>query len=237
MARSLSQQVCHAVESWDVQVAFFPPFVFLSDVISVVGNDNHRVRVGAQNIALQDKGAFTGEISGIMVAGIGCSMVIVGHSERRALFNETSDMVACKVQKALESGLEPVLCVGETLQERKPGEMEKVLRSQLAPVLARLSEDELSRIIIAYEPVWAIGTGVTATPDQAQGAHAFLRGLVAESAPGAAESIKILYGGSVKADNAQALFSMADIDGALVGGASLIGEEFIEICRAAKVQG
>ncbi len=233
LARSLAQQVSAGVVDLDVDVALFPPFVYLAEVIGAVSRPGSSMLIGGQNLAVYREGAYTGEVSGGMLADVGCAMVLVGHSERRTLFGESSMLVAEKVEKALDCGLTPVLCVGETLEQRENGVMESVLREQLDPVLSRLGVAQLREVVVAYEPVWAIGTGVTASPEQAQNAHAFVRQVVAEASQEVATTMKILYGGSVKAENAGTLFSMPDIDGGLVGGASLEADGFIEICRAA----
>jgi triosephosphate isomerase len=202
------------------EVAVCPPFVYLP---WVRGQLPAAVALGAQNVSAEPEGAFTGEIAAGMLQDVGCRYVIVGHSERRSLFGETDELVARKAESALAHGLIPIVCVGETLAQREQGTALAVIGAQLDAV-----RDNAERMVIAYEPVWAIGTGRTATPEQAQEVHAFIRERlnVAE--------MKILYGGSVKADNAAELFKQADIDGALVGGAALNAEEFAAICRAAE---
>lgn len=186
------------------------------------------VKVGAQNVALEDEGAFTGEISASMLADIGCDYVVVGHSERRALFGEGSGLVAKKAAKVIAKGMTPIVCVGESLQDREAGNTLAVVKKQLDAVLA-VNSNSLDAVVLAYEPVWAIGTGLTATPEQAQEVHEYLRECVATVDKVVAESIKILYGGSVKPSNSASLFGQKDIDGALVGGASLVAEDFIAI--------
>lgn len=188
---------------------------------------------GAQNLSQYEKGAYTGEVAGSMVRDLGCSVVIVGHSERRALYGEDDDIVAAKFVAAQQAGLIPILCVGETLAEREQGITGQVVERQIQAVVARAGIEAFARCVIAYEPVWAIGTGKTATPQQAQEVHAFIRGLLAQQRPELAARIMILYGGSVKAANAPDLFAMADIDGGLIGGASLDANEFVAICKAA----
>jgi triosephosphate isomerase len=191
------------------------------------------VSVGAQNLSHEASGAFTGEVSGAMLLDCGVSHALVGHSERRALCGEDDAVVAAKYRAAQAAGLVPVLCIGETLAEREAGQTETVVARQLQAVIDACGVASLSRAVLAYEPVWAIGTGRTASPDQAQEVHAFLRGKIASLDARIADSLRILYGGSVKADNASTLFSQPDVDGGLVGGASLKAEEFLNICRAA----
>lgn len=223
-----------------VEVAVCPPFPYISQASTWLGDTG--AGWGAQDIARTGNGAFTGEVSGAMLADLRCSWVLVGHSERRQLFGETDADVAVKVKLALDSGIRPVICVGETLEERQSNVTERVLGRQVAavaPVLAGIAPD---RYILAYEPVWAIGTGLTATPAQAQAAHAFLRDSLARGlalAPGGidgegfAGKVRILYGGSVKPGNALELFEQADVDGGLIGGAALVAEDFVAICKAA----
>jgi triosephosphate isomerase len=180
-----------------------------------------------------DPGAYTGGVSAAMLADFGCRYVIVGHSERRSIFGEADEVVASKFAAALKGLLTPILCVGETLSERESGVTEAVVARQLEAVIRHCGLAALGKSVIAYEPVWAIGTGKTATPQQAQAVHAFIRGRISATAPGLAEGLQLLYGGSVKAANAAELFAMPDIDGGLIGGASLAAEEFAAICRAA----
>jgi triosephosphate isomerase len=181
----------------------------------------------------QAPGAFTGEIAGAMLKDFGCSMVIVGHSERRALYAESDDLVARKFRAAQQSGLIPILCVGELLSEREANQTEAVVARQLDAVVAQAGVAALATAVIAYEPVWAIGTGRTASPEQAQAVHRFIRARIAASDARIADGLRILYGGSVKASNAKELFAQPDIDGGLIGGASLNADEFVAICRAA----
>lgn len=187
---------------------------------------------GAQDVCQYEHGAYTGGVSAGMVADFGCRYVIVGHSERRALFGDTDEQVAQKFAAVLKAGLTPIFCVGETLTERESGVMEKVIARQVDAVIAKSGVAALEQSVVAYEPVWAIGTGKTATPDEAQAVHAFIRGRVAEQDIRVADGLVILYGGSVKASNAAQLFAMPDIDGGLIGGASLVAEEFAAICKA-----
>jgi triosephosphate isomerase len=189
---------------------------------------------GAQNVSPNEEGAFTGEVAPDMLTDFGCKYVLVGHSERRGLFHESNEIVSAKFDAAQKAGLTPIFCVGETLAERESGVTEQVVTMQLDAVLNRAGVQALSHAVIAYEPVWAIGTGKTASPEQAQAVHAFIRQRVAGHDVKVAEKLCILYGGSVKAPNADALFGMADIDGGLIGGASLVAEDFVAICRAAQ---
>jgi len=188
---------------------------------------------GAQDVCEYSHGAYTGGVSAGMVADFGCRFVLVGHSERRALFGDTDEKVALKFAAVLKAGLTPILCVGETLSERDAGVTEQVVARQMDAVIAHTGLPSLGQAVMAYEPVWAIGTGKTASPDEAQAVHAFIRGRVAEQDMRVADSLLLLYGGSVKAANAAQLFAMRDIDGGLIGGASLVAEEFAAICKAA----
>ena len=214
-----------------VDIAVCPPAVYLGQVLELVSGTS--IDVGAQNLSEQKSGAFTGEISGDMLRDLGVTYTLVGHSERRSLYGETNELVAAKTLKALEVGLVPVLCVGETLEERKSGQMDAVLAGQINAVIDLCGADTFGQIIVAYEPVWAIGTGETATPQQAQDAHAFIRALIAAQSPAIAERVTILYGGSMNEKNAAELLAMADVDGGLVGGASLKADSFATICKAA----
>lgn len=189
---------------------------------------------GAQNMSHHEEGAFTGEVAPGMLLEFGCQYVILGHSERRGIYHEGDETVALKFEAAIKAGLKPILCVGETLDEREAGVTEEVVERHLEVVLKRSGVKALEKAVIAYEPVWAIGTGKTASPDQAQAVHAFIRQRVAKLDVQVAQGLCILYGGSVKAANASELFSMADIDGGLIGGASLVAEDFAAICRAGK---
>jgi len=213
------------------ECAVCPPHPYLAQVRQAL--QGSRVALGAQDVCAFGNGAYTGAVSAAMLGDLGCSLVIVGHSERRALFGDTDAGVADKFVAAQQAGLMPVLCVGETLAEREAGTTEAVVARQLDAVLDKAGAAALGRAVIAYEPVWAIGTGKTATPEQAQAVHAFIRGRVAARDGAAAAAVRILYGGSVKAGNAGELFTMPDIDGGLIGGASLVAEEFVAICRSA----
>jgi len=215
-----------------VEVAVCPPFPFLGLTSELLAGTS--ICYGAQNLHFEPEGAFTGEVSGAMLRDFGCSYVIVGHSERRQYFGDTDDSVAQKACAALREGLVPIVCVGESEAEREAGSTLEVVGRQLSTVSSALGGADTGRIVVAYEPVWAIGTGKTATPDQAQEVHAFIRRSLREVSPDAAESVRVLYGGSVKAGNARDLFAEPDIDGALVGGASLKAEEFAAICSAAE---
>lgn len=188
---------------------------------------------GGQDVSVHASGAYTGETAGAMLSDFGCHFVIIGHSERRAYHGESDETVAQKFSAARAVGITPILCVGETLEEREQGITEEVVARQLDAVIAHCGIDMVGEGVIAYEPVWAIGTGKTATPEQAQEVHAFIRGRLGSESAAIAESTRILYGGSVKAANAAELFSMPDIDGGLIGGASLSADEFLAICRAA----
>ena len=215
----------------EVDVALFVPSVYLSAITEVVTSSP--ISTGAQNMYYEDSGAFTGEISATMIRDCGCKYVLLGHSERRHVFGETDEMVNKKVLKALDSGLEVVLAVGELLEERDAGDTLKVNERQIRQGLAGVTEDQMGVITIAYEPVWAIGTGRTATPDQAQEVHAFIRSVLSSMYnDNIAAATRIQYGGSVKPGNAAELFSQEDIDGGLIGGASLSVEDFTAIVRA-----
>jgi triosephosphate isomerase len=231
MTRDLIRGVIGALgDSPASDVAVCPPYVYLAAAADLVAGS--RVKLGAQNLAVEESGAYTGEVAGGMLKDIGCHFVIVGHSERRSLYGETSELVAAKFVAAQRDGLVPILCVGETLEEREQGITETVVGAQLRAVLDAAGVSAFSDAVIAYEPVWAIGTGRTATPEQAQEVHAFVRGIIAGEDATIANSVRLLYGGSVKPSNAGDLFSMPDVDGGLVGGASLDAEGFAEICRA-----
>ena len=214
-----------------VDVGVCPSLVALAGVVDSVRGSG--VRVYAQNMHHASQGAFTGEVSAPMLVEAGVHGVILGHSERRELFCESDRELALKVPAALDAGLEPILCVGETEEEREQGETERKLRHQVQEDLAQVDIEQLDRVVIAYEPIWAIGTGHVATPDQAQDAVAFVRALVGDRAGDVANRVRILYGGSVKPDNASELMSLPDVDGALVGGASLDVESFAAIVAAA----
>jgi triosephosphate isomerase len=215
----------------DVEIVLCPPFTALKAVGETIADSN--IKLGAQNMHWEKDGAFTGEISGSMLRDLFCHYVILGHSERRAYFGETDEMVNRKVQAALAQNLTPIVCVGETLKERDAGKAQEVVQRQVEHSLRGLNAG-IEKIVLAYEPVWAIGTGRTATPDQAQEMHAFIRGILGRTVSGdTAAGVRILYGGSVKPANARDLFRQPDIDGGLIGGASLEAHSFVEIARAA----
>jgi triosephosphate isomerase (TIM) len=207
------------------------PYPYLGQVRQQLCNSV--VAWGAQDVSQFDNGAYTGEVSAAMLADFECRYAIVGHSERRSLFGDTNEIVAEKYAAAQNGGLTPVLCVGETLGEREAGVTDAIVAAQLDAVIARSGVDSLARAVLAYEPVWAIGTGKTASPEQAQAVHAFLRSAVAKRNAQVASGLTVLYGGSVKGSNAAQLFAMPDIDGGLIGGASLVADEFRAICAAA----
>lgn len=219
-------------ELGNVDVAVCPPAIYIDFTARTMSSS--RIRMGAQNMAEEpSQGAFTGEQSVEMLKDMGCEYVILGHSERRAIYGETDAQIAEKVKVALQAGVTPILCVGETLAEREGGTMEQVINTQLDAVLDVVGIEGFNNIVIAYEPVWAIGTGVTASPQQAQDVHAFIRGKLAGLNAQIAEKVIIQYGGSVKPNNAAELFGQPDIDGGLIGGASLNADDFIAICKAA----
>ncbi len=219
----------------DIDVLVCPPAPYLEGVGRQL--DGSSIQLGAQNLSEQEKpGAFTGEIHGGMLRDVGCLYVIVGHSERRALYGENDACVAEKFRTAQTCGLTPILCIGETLEEREAGNTEAVLSRQLAAVVDLCGIAAFKQSVIAYEPVWAIGTGRTATPDQAQETHAFIRGQLTAADAKIANSTRILYGGSVKAENAESLFNCPDVDGGLIGGAALKAGDFVAICAAAQTR-
>jgi len=213
------------------EVMLCPPFVYLHEVGRLLKDSD--VALGAQSLCAEAMGAFTGEVSGAMLKDVGCSYVLVGHSERRQIYGEGDALVARKFVAAQSQGLVPVLCVGETLEDREGERTAQVVARQLDAVLAVSGVGAFRSAVIAYEPVWAIGTGRNASPDQAQDVHAMIRGKMAALDATIGASVRILYGGSVKASNARELFAMPDIDGGLVGGASLKADEFARICAAA----
>ncbi|MGA9120675.1 MAG: triose-phosphate isomerase [Bacteroidota bacterium] len=216
-----------------VLVAICPPFTSLALAATLLKGS--AVRLGAQNMSEHDEGAFTGEISWKMLKSVGCAHVILGHSERRQYYGETDEKVNAKAKKALTNGLDPIICVGETLKEREDGVTSQVITRQVKGVLAGIPTDQMAKVVIAYEPVWAIGTGKNATPAQAEEVHALIRDLVrSQFTPAVADAIVIQYGGSVKPDNAAELLRQKDIDGALVGGACLKAESFGAIIKAAR---
>ncbi len=234
--RSLAREVvagCDGVA--DVEVAIFPPVAYILPIAGVLGKTDSRILLGAQDCSSEPDGAFTGEVSAGQLADCGVSVVIIGHSERRHVIGEDDDLINRKVRAGLGEGLTCMLCVGETLSQREAGETDAINEAQLRRGLEGVGPGEVERLIIAYEPVWAIGTGRTATPEDAQDAHAKIRGVLADLFSGdAAAAIRILYGGSVKPSNAAELFAQPDIDGGLIGGASLNAQDFLAIIDAAR---
>ena len=209
-----------------------PPFTSLHEIHSLIKNT--RIKLGAQNMYFEDSGAYTGEVSADMLKSVGCEYVIIGHSERRTIFNETDEVVNKKIHKAIECGLKVIFCIGESLTQREEGITNKIVKEQVVKGLNNISPENLQNLILAYEPIWAIGTGKTATPQQAQDVHSFIRNVIREIySEESAEKIIIQYGGSVKPDNASSLLSQADIDGALVGGACLKADSFLSIIASA----
>lgn len=219
-----------AGDTGNTRIAVCPPFVYIPLVSELLSGS--KIAYGSQDVSDQESGAFTGEVSGPMLTDFGCSFAIVGHSERRALYAEDDAFTARKFAAARRAGLTPILCVGESLEERDAGITEEVVARQLDAVIDLEGIAALGDAVIAYEPVWAIGTGKTATPQQAQDVHAFIRGKLAGLDQGIADKVQILYGGSVKGSNAAELFAMQDIDGGLIGGASLQADDFLAICTA-----
>lgn len=213
------------------EIAVCPPFVYLPEAVERAADSP--ILIGAQDLSPHDEGACTGEVSGPMLADLGCRYVIVGHSERRSQHGESDELVVAKFLAAQRYGLTPILCVGESLEEREADQTESVVGRQLGAVLRAAGSEAFSRAVIAYEPIWAIGTGRTATPQQAQAVHGYIRGLLRSENGSIADLIKVLYGGSVKAGNAAEIFAMPDVDGGLVGGASLEAKGFASICRVA----
>ena len=223
--------IAGAPQSDNVDLLVCPPFPYLAAVADAVAGSS--VALGAQTVSEHESGAYTGEVAPSMLTEMGCKYVLVGHSERRALYGESSADVAAKFVAAQAAGMIPVLCVGESLEERESGATEAVVDEQLGAVIDAAGAAAFANAVIAYEPVWAIGTGKTATPDMAQEVHAHIRATLAAQDESVAAGVRILYGGSVKGDNAAGLFSMADIDGGLIGGASLKADDFLAIANAA----
>jgi triosephosphate isomerase (TIM) len=234
-AKALIGAVKSGLSGDGVDVAVYPPFVYLRDVAS--GIEGSDMLVGAQDCWYEPSGAFTGEISTTMLTDCGVRTVLTGHSERRHVIGESDELVNLKTKAAITAGLIAVLCVGEKLEEREAGQTDAVNETQIRAGLADVSKDQLGLVVIAYEPVWAIGTGKTATPDDAQDAHAKIRALIAEMYDqSAADAMRIIYGGSMKPGNANELMAMPDIDGGLIGGASLTADDFLAIIEAGSVQ-
>ena len=230
-ACALVEEIARVAPVEGVERVVLPPLPYLSELVEHFADRG--VSFGAQDVSVNEKGAYTGEVSAAMLLDVGAKYGLVGHSERRQYHRETSELVAQKFFAAKRAGLIPILCVGESLHEREAGQTEWRIEEQLEPLFKIGGPDCLNGAVIAYEPVWAIGTGRTATPEQAQAVHAFIRGEVASRSANIAGSLPILYGGSVKPDNAQALFSQPDVDGGLVGGASLVAADFLAIASAA----
>jgi triosephosphate isomerase len=216
-----------------VDIVIVPPFTVLFSAIQTVKNTN--IMIGAQNMYYEEKGAFTGEVSPVFLKELGCKYVILGHSERRDIFNESDDLINKKLKKALKAGLNPIVCIGEHLEERETGRTKDVIENQFKLTFKDLKSEELNRVTIAYEPIWAIGTGKTATPEQAEEIHIFIRELIASIyGKNTAETVRIQYGGSIKPTNAKEIFKKENIDGGLVGGASLQSKSLYEIIKAAE---
>ncbi|WP_054763111.1 triose-phosphate isomerase [Methylomonas koyamae] len=228
--QKLAQALADGLGNVEQEVAVCVPFVYLSDIRTVLASSP--IALGAQNVADQASGAYTGEVSAAMLADIGCKYALVGHSERRSYYGDTNESVAKRFAQALSKGVVPVLCVGETLEEREQDKTFQVVDEQLDAVIAEAGIEAFEKAVIAYEPVWAIGTGKVATDEQAQEVHQYIRKRIADRNPAIAEKVQILYGGSVKPDNAKGLFAMPDIDGGLVGGASLDAKGFLQICHS-----
>jgi triosephosphate isomerase len=229
-AKTLCNAIAAGLSGISAQVVICPPFTLIDTVREAVAGST--IGLGAQNVNENAAGAFTGEVSPGMLSDAGCEFVIVGHSERRALYDESDARVAAKFLAAREAGLTPIVCVGETLDEHEADNTQAVVGRQLGAVIDAAGVESLVDAVIAYEPVWAIGTGKTATPEQAQSVHAFLRAQVAAHSADVAAGVRIVYGGSVKGANAAELFACEDIDGGLIGGASLIAGDFLTICAA-----
>ena len=230
-AKELTERIISRCSDAQVQVILAPPFPFITEVVRLTKNYNH-INVAAQNCSHHTSGAFTGEVSGQMVASTGADAVIIGHSERRQYFKEDEAVLSEKINQALTNGLNPVYCVGESREQRETGQFKEIIENQVVKALFHLSEAEMRNVILAYEPVWAIGTGLTATPEQAEEVHAFIRNLIAEQyGSEVALNLPILYGGSCKPDNAAQLFAKTNIDGGLIGGASLVAEDFCAIVK------
>jgi triosephosphate isomerase len=216
----------------NAEVLVCPPFILIPRAADAI-NGREGIALGAQDLDINDSGAFTGQISAGMLVDAGCKYVLVGHSERRAIYGESDQDVAAKFKVAQDGGLIPVLCVGETLEERESGNTEAVVARQIQAVIDTVGIEKLSNSVIAYEPVWAIGTGVTASPEQAQDVHKFIRAMLAGMDAAVADNMQLLYGGSMNAGNANDLIGMPDIDGGLIGGAALQADSFLAICKAA----
>jgi triosephosphate isomerase (TIM) len=231
LANLLNKWVNGSTADPHVRIILAVPFTHLTEIVGLV--DYKRISVAAQNVAAYESGAYTGEVSATMIKSTGAHYCIIGHSERRHIFNETNADLKQKVDLCLKHALRPIFCCGETLSQRKAGTHKEIIQQQLEQSLFHIDADDILRTIIAYEPVWAIGTGETASPEQAQDMHAFIRNLLKEKYPDVkSDEIPILYGGSVKPENAKSLFDKPDINGGLVGGASLVAESFMDILKA-----
>ena len=233
-ANKLVQHLAHSLtekELDQVEVVVLPPFTDIRTVQTAVDGDKWHIKYGAQDVSPHQKGPYTGEVSGSMLAKLGCSYVVVGHSERRHYHHETDSLVNAKAKAALAHDITPILCIGEGLEIREAGGQVAHTLAQLDAGLAGLTADQVSKLVVAYEPIWAIGTGKTATPEDAQEVIGAIRERLRQTQPAVAEAVRILYGGSVKADNIAGIMAQADIDGALVGGASIDGDEFVKIVR------
>lgn len=231
--RPLVQGVQEGIDQdCDAEIVVCPPAIYLAEVSGLL--ENGKLKLGAQNVSEHEAGAYTGEVSVNMLKDYQCCYAIIGHSERRSLYGESDQTIADKFECVHQAGLTPILCIGELLEEREVGDTEEVIARQLDAVIDKSGIQAFSGTVIAYEPVWAIGTGKTASPEQAQEVHAFIRLRLARHDAAIADKIRILYGGSVKATNAKEIFSMADVDGGLIGGASLVVEDFLTICHATR---
>ncbi|MDX1453860.1 MAG: triose-phosphate isomerase [Gammaproteobacteria bacterium] len=232
MTAELLESLARGLEDGSAaEVLVCPPFVYLADAQRAVRGTG--MKLGSQSVCAEEKGAFTGEVAAEMLLDFDCEYVIVGHSERRSVYGEDNALVARKFMAALKAGLKPIVCVGETLEQRESGDTDTVIAEQIAAVLDAAGVSAFANAVIAYEPVWAIGTGKTASPEEAQAVHKNIRDIIASEDATIAGSLRILYGGSVKASNAAELFAMPDIDGGLIGGASLEAEQFLSIAQAA----
>lgn len=233
--KKLASEVIHMVQDEvrnETEIVLIPPFIHLTGIQNLIGSVSN-VFLGAQNCHQEASGAYTGEVSSAMLTSVGAKYVILGHSERREYFGETDELLAGKVKHALDNGLIPIFCCGEKLETREAGKQEQVVDEQVEKALFELKKEEISKVVIAYEPVWAIGTGKTASADQVQEMHAFIRSKIAtQYGNDVAQQISILYGGSVKPDNAKEIFAKTDVDGGLIGGASLKSRDFTDIIKA-----
>lgn len=233
----LTQEICMGMDSIssETEIVICPPFTHLAQCSVIIENHEAPIQLGAQNCDSHEFGAFTGEISPVMLESMGVEYVIIGHSERRVLFNESNEQIAHKCHAVLKADMVPIFCIGETLEERNSGKFEHIISEQLLSILQNEAIVESimhSDIVFAYEPVWAIGTGLAADPQQAEDAHSYIRSILTDYLPGQSTLIRIIYGGSVNAENAPSYFSMPNIDGALIGGASLKADTFLRIAQS-----